>query len=172
MAEGWAWYALTTEPAHEFRARAYLLDPASLDAQGLTRDDLHVLLPVRHVLTHQARRPSERRTRRSLVARPRIPGYLLMGVQPHARPVWRHILGLPYIRGVLSWDGVPKPIADVQLLIAMLADLRVLIRKRRRMKGRRSMEIASGPYQGRMANIVEIVGDDPEIWLIDRSRVT
>ena len=93
-----------------------------------------------------------------------------MGVQPHARPVWRHILGLPYIRGVLSWDGVPKPISDVQLLIAMLSDLRVLIRKRRRMKGRASMEISSGPYAGRMANIVEIANDDPEIWLIDQRR--
>lgn len=162
MAADWSWHALTVAPTYEFRARAYLLDPATLEAQGLTDEDVHVLVPVRHVLQyHTPRGLTDRRKRRSLEARPRIPGYLLMGVQPYARPVWRHILALPHVLGVLSCQGVPVPIGDPELVVAMLTDLLGVSRRRR--PGKAGIEIASGPYAGRMATIVEVAGGDPEI---------
>lgn len=164
MATDWSWYALQVEPACEFRARAYLLDPDTLGEQGLDDGDLHVLMPLRHTLSRPTPvRMRERRPRpRGLIARPRLPGYLFMGLQPERRPIWRVILSLPHIQGVLG-HGAPEPVASVKLLIAMLPDLQLLIRKRRRHK-LRPVEIRNGPYEGEEVGVIEVAGDDPEVY--------
>lgn len=164
MATDWQFYVLQTVPGREFAARAGLIDPFLLRERGLSEDDLHVLLPLRHTLTRPApRRSSDRRIRRSLVARPRIPGYLLMGIQPFAKAVWGHVLGVPYVVGVLGHGGEPQPVSDQQLLVAMLEDLKTLMRPRRRNKGR-TVPIINGPYADREVGVVEINNADPEIF--------
>ena len=164
MTADWSWYALQVEPGREFRARAYLLDPDTLSSQDLTEDDLHVLMPLRHTLSRPTfARARERRPRpRGLIARPRLPGYLFMGVQPERRPIWRIVLGLPHITGFLG-HGWPEPVKSYELLLAMLPDLQLLIRKRRRHK-LRPVEVRNGPYQGEELGVIEVAGDDPEVY--------
>jgi transcription antitermination factor NusG len=88
------WYAFTTQPRHE-KAVARQLESKSIES----------FVPL---LTT----PSRRKDRRAVVDQPLFPGYVFTRIDAGDRA---HVLRIPSVVRVLSFNGVPADIADEEI---------------------------------------------------------
>src|SRR5262245_48405007 len=158
----WRWYALAVEPGHELRVQS-----------ELKAREVPCFTPLRHTL-RKARKGSRRR---DLIARSLVPGYVIVGLEPHALPVWTEILDIPHVVGVLGANGLPQPVREPGLIAILAGSQRPMAyvnlprRQRRRtgLKRQRTAVIVNGPYADKVVRIIEKADADPEIFeLLER----
>lgn len=139
----WQWFALKVAPGKEFAAERIL------------RDDGHdVFVPIKHV-----------GKKKSLFARPRLPGYVFIGANGGLIE-WPNVLRFRMIIDFVAFDGKPMvlPAEDMHWLIRRNESLTPVKRKtlsrRQREKLSEPKRIVTGPYQGQVVSALPTERDD------------
>jgi transcription antitermination factor NusG len=151
----WRWYALKVAPGREFAAERILRD-----------DGFDVFVPIKHTegkatVTHTRLITGHMvtRKRKTVVARPKLNGYVFIGFDRFDIP-WLNVMRFRMIVGVIANNGEPYPFSERDMRRLVLGSSRPVPyinspHGNKKKRKRPNAQITSGPYQGRSVRVVD-----------------